>query len=106
MDSFEDALDRLDFDWGADYSDEELKDALALALGMPFRSELFKPSPEQIRVAGVDKQRRDQVMTDLGFQIGTFQRGGMQVSQLRDARGRFVTSGAANITARLAEGSG
>jgi len=106
VDSFEDALDRLDFDWGADYDDQELIDALALALNMPFRSELFKPSPEQIRVAGVDKQRRDQVMTDLGFQIGTFQRGGMQVTQLRDVRGRFVTSGAANITARLAEGSG
>ena len=106
MDSFEDALDRLDFDWGADYSDEELNAALALALGMPFRSELFKPSPEQIRVAGVDKQRRDQVMTDLGFQFGAFRRGGREVTQLRDARGRFVTSGAANITARLAEGSG
>ena len=106
MDSFEDALDRLDFDWGADYDDQELIDALALALNMPFRSELFKPSDDQISVAQENKQRRDQVMTDLGFQIGTFQRGGMQVSQLRDARGRFVTSGAANITARLAEESG
>ena len=106
MDSFEDALDRLDFDWGADYGDQELIDALATALNMPFRSDLFKPSPDQISVARENKQRRDQVMTDLGFQIGTFRRGGVQVTQLRDARGRFVTSGAGNITARLAEGSG
>ena len=103
MDSFEDALDRLDFDWGEDYDNQGLIDALALALGMPFRSGVFRPSPEQIRVAEENKQRRDQVMTDLGFQVGSFRRGGVQVTQLRDARGRFVTSGASNITARLSE---
>ena len=106
MDKFEDALDRLDFDWGADYSDEELVDALALALGMPYRSELFRPSrgdEGQIAAAREAKRNRDQVMTDLGFQVGSFTRGGRQVMQMRDSRGRFVTSGAANITARLRE---
>jgi len=106
VDKFEDALDRLDFDWGADYSDEELIDALALALGMPYRSDIFAPStgPEgQIAAAREAKQRRDQVMTDLGWQVGSFERGGRLVMQMRDSRGRFVTSGAANITARLHE---
>ena len=106
MDRFEDALDRLDFDWGADYGDQELQAALAAALGMPYRSELFKPSDgevSQMRAAREAKQRRDQVMTDLGFQVGSFARGGRQVIQMRDSRGRFVTSGAANITARLRE---
>ena len=106
MDSFEDALDRLDFDWSADYDDQGLIDALAVALGMPYRSDLFKPSddPEgQIQAAREAKQRRDQIMTDLGFQVGSFFRGGRQVTQMRDSRGRFVTSGAANITARLRE---
>ena len=105
MDSFEDALDRLDFDWSEAYDDVSLQDALAVALGMPFRSDLFKPSDDQIQAAKDDIQRRNQVMTDLGFQVGSFTRGGRQIMQMRDSRGRFVTSGAANITARLAEGS-
>ena len=107
MDRFEDALDRLDFDWGADYDDQGLIDALARALDMPYRSDIFKPSDwreGQIQAAREAKQRRDQVMTDLGFQVGSFERGGRQVLQMRDSRGRFVTSGAANITARLREG--
>ena len=104
MDNFEDALDRLDFDWGVDYDEQGLIDALAVALGMPYRSDLFKPSDwkeGQIQAAIEAKQRRDQVMTDLGYQVGSFERGGRLVMQMRDSRGRFVTSGAANITARL-----
>jgi len=106
MDSFEDALDRLDFDWGVDYDEQGLIDALAVALNMPYRSDIFKPSDwagGQIQAAREAKQRRDQLMTDLGWQVGSFERGGRLVMQMRDSRGRFVTSGAANITARLRE---
>jgi len=106
VDSFEDALDRLDLDWWDIETIEQLQDALAFALGRPVGSELFRPSADQMAAANIYVQTRQQQITDLGFSVGQFQRGGSTITQLRDERGRFITSGASNISARLAEESG
>jgi len=97
---FEDVLDRYDFDWydlqssDADAIKEQLRRVLNQAI-----------APEQARIATEMIARRQEQLTDLGYTVGTFQRGGIQVQQMRDARGRFVTSGLQNISARLSEES-
>ena len=98
---FEDVLDRYDFDWydlqssDSDAIKEQLRRALNQAL-----------APEHARIAAAMISRRQAQLTDLGYSVGTFQRGGQPVQQMRDARGRFVTSGLQNISARLGEESG
>jgi len=103
MDSFEDALDRLDMDWWDVDSIDALREALSFALRDKETGAPGRFTSTMLEVANIYTQTRQQQITDLGFTIGQFQRGGMAITQLRDERGRFVTSGAANITARLAE---
>lgn len=97
---FEDVLDRYDFDWydlqssDADAIKEQLRTVLNQAVHW-----------KQEAIAARMIQRRQAQLTDLGYTVGTFQRGGVQVQQMRDARGRFVTSGLQNISARLSEES-
>ena len=97
---FEDVLDRYDFDWydlqssDADAIKEQLRRVLNQAI-----------APEQARIATAMIQRRQAQLTDLGYTVGTFQRGGQVMQQMRDARGRFVTSGLQNISAMLTEES-
>ena len=94
---FEDVLDRYDFDWqDLQSSDEEaIKAQLRAVLGYAHDVHVGQVS----RMVG----RRQEQLTDLGYTITTFQRGGQTVRQMRDARGRFVTSGLQNISARLNE---
>ncbi len=103
MDSFEDALDRLDMDWWDVDSIDALREALSFALRDKETGAPGRFTSTMLEVANIYAQTRQQQITDLGFNIGQFARGGVQITQLRDERGRFVTSGAANITARLAE---
>jgi len=97
---FEDVLDRYDFDWydlqssDADAIREQLRNVLGMS-----------PAGKQMGIATEMIARRQEQLTDLGYTVGTFQRGGQPVQQMRDARGRFVTSGLQNISARLAEES-
>ena len=103
MDSFEDALDRLDLDWWDVEDMNSLRQALGFALGNKQTGEPGRFTSNMLEAANIYVQTRQQQITDLGFSVGQFSRGGRQVTQLRDDRGRFVTSGAANITARLAD---
>jgi hypothetical protein len=98
---FEDVLDRYDFDWyDLQSSDSDaIREQLRNALGM-------SPAGKQMDIATAMIARRQEQLTDLGYSVGTFQRGGQAVQQMRDARGRFVTSGLQNISARLGEESG
>ena len=50
-------------------------------------------------------QTQRQQAIDFGFTVDRFIRRGESVTQLRDARGRFVAAGARDISARLAQGS-
>ena len=87
-DQFADALERLD----VQFSDFDTMDGLirrlqsVLAANQPFPSQL------QIQIA-IDKLgvEREQAAS-LGLSIDRFRRGNRTVTQLRDARGRFVTS--------------
>ena len=98
---FEDVLDRYDFDWyDLQSSDSDaIREQLRNALGM-------SPAGKQMDIATAMIARRQEQLTDLGYSVGTFHRGGQAVQQMRDARGRFVTSGLQNISARLGEESG
>ena len=98
---FEDVLDRYDFDWyDLQSSDSDaIREQLRNVLGM-------SPAGRQMDIARDMIARRQEQLTDLGYTVGTFQRGGRPVQQMRDARGRFVTSGLQNISARLGEESG
>ena len=97
---FEDVLDRYDFDWydlqssDADAIREQLRNVLGMS-----------PAGRQMDIATEMIARRQEQLTDLGYTVGTFQRGGQPVQQMRDARGRFVTSGLQIISARLTEES-
>lgn len=64
------------------------------------------PIGGQLPAAIVILQTQRQQAIDLGFTVDRFIRRGQQVTQLRDARGRFVASGARDIAARLAQASG
>lgn len=98
-DDFEDALDRLDISID-DFDDVGMMlRRLAEVLGVPptllqanTAMEILKPLVDTARAQGLTVDR--------------FQRAGAAVIQLRDARGRFVTSGAANISARIRAGAG
>lgn len=94
-DQFADVLDRLDItfdDWGPGVN---LFDLLAGVLG---GSQPGGPSRLQQDIAGQKFQQEAQQALFLNVRVTTFVRQGRQVKSLRDARGRFVTEGAAGIS--------
>ena len=109
----DDFLERYDI-FFADFDDmPTLLFLLDNALGGP-------ASAKQIDAAVFQLQVQRQQAIDTGFTLDRFVRAGREVTQLRDARGRFVTAeefdidargrrvviGAGNIEAALAKGAG
>jgi len=92
--TFDDVLDRLDFTF-ADFDNmNDLHERLTQILGRV-------PSDLQREIAFARGQaQRERAMIG-GFRVDRFFRRGQQVTQLRDARGRFVTQGAPAISALL-----
>lgn len=103
MDEFVEALERLDVTL-EDFSDMgTLVDRLDSVLGRA-------ASALQIDIAATQFRREfgtlQQLALATGGGIDRFVRGGRTVVQLRDRFGRFVTSGVANVSRRLRQGSG
>lgn len=88
---FEDVLDRLDFGIG-DF--EDFGDMINLLHNLLGRM----PTGLQIAVAHNRAMGQRAAATERGFSVTSFFRRGERVTQIRDARGRFLTSGARNIT--------
>lgn len=87
-DQFADALERLD----VQFSDFETMDGLIRRLQSVLADNQPFPSQLQIQIA-IDKlgPLREQA-AESGFTIDRFRRKGRTITQLRDARGRFVTA--------------
>lgn len=98
-DTFADFLERHDIV----FQDFESAGQLALRLTQVLG---HAPIGGQLPAAIVVLQTQRQQAIMLGFTVDRFVRRGQQVTQLRDARGRFVASGARDIAARLAQASG
>ncbi len=94
-----DALERFDivFEDAEDFN--SLFDRLSDVLG-------HSPSAAQMDSASFHLGQQRQQAVILGFTVDRFVRAGRQVTQLRDAGGRFVAQGASAITRRLARGAG
>ena len=89
-DQFADALERLDVIFENVGPDMDIFNLLHTVLGR-------MPTQQQVALASekLDFERRE---LDLqAFQVSFFLRQGAVITQLRDARGRFVTAGAARI---------
>lgn len=104
-----DALERFDiiFEDAVDY--QTLYDRLSEVLGERRAGEQLTrilPTQRQIDTALFHFGQQRQQAVILGYTADRFIRAGRQVTQLRDARGRFVAQGAAEITQRLARGAG
>lgn len=93
-DQFADALERLDVTFEDFGPGVNMFDLLQKVLGIA-------PTRFQQDLALQKLQGERQTALFGGFTIDRFTRAGKQVTQLRDARGRFVTSGAAAIAAFL-----
>lgn len=95
--TFDDALDRMDFDFYDWDSMEEMIQALTTAL------EGRVPSDLQRDIAFARGQRHRAAAMERGLRVDRFFRRGQQVTQLRDARGRFIAQGASAISDLLDE---
>lgn len=89
-DQFADALDRLDVIFENVGPDADIFGLLHTVLGR-------MPTQAQVDIASVKLAFEQRQFLLEGFVVGQFVRAGRLVIQLRDARGRFVTSGAAAI---------
>ncbi len=94
--TFDDFLDRYDFDYYDWDTFEELVQGLAGILGRP-------PSPAQVQGAFNRGQRHRAAAMERGLRVDRFFRRGQQVTQLRDSRGRFIAQGAGAISDILEE---
>ena len=93
-DQFADALERLDVTFGDFGPGVDMFDLLHRVLGR-------MPTQAQRDIAIEKLQTERQVAFIEGFRVDRFVRQGVQITQLRDARGRFVASGAAAIALAL-----
>lgn len=94
--SLDDFLERMDIVF-QDFTDiGALVAQLEQAFGTP-----GMPTLAQLDAAVIRLQIQRQTAFALGFRFDRFTRRGEQVSQLRDRFGRFITSGARNISAFL-----
>lgn len=94
-DQFADALERLDLNFENVGPDFDIFDLLHTVLGrMPTQLQM---DITQVKLAF---EQRQELLS--GFVISQFVRQGRLVVQLRDVRGRFVTSGAAAIQSFIA----
>ena len=94
-----DALERMDVVFEDFTSMSELINRLDEVLGRPASAAQIDSA---VGLLGFQRQQA----TDLGFTVDRFTRAGRQVTQLRDRFGRFVASGAKEISRRLARGAG
>ena len=102
-DEFDDALDRLDVTFDDFIDAPDVRERLGEILG--------QRNPDTGRFAASDAQMaavqpRVQLQRQQAFEhevfVSRFMRGGEQVTQLRDARGRFVAAGGRGIREYLA----
>ncbi len=94
--TFDDVLDRLDFDF-YDYDDEaDLFQKLSGILD-------YGPSPLQMQQAQDRGRRHRMAAAERGFRVDRFFRRGQQITQMRDHRGRFIAQGAGAISDMLDE---
>jgi len=94
--TFDEALDRMDFDF-YDYDDEaNLFQELSAILE-------YAPSPLQMEQASARGRRHRMAAAERGFRVDRFFRRGQQVTQMRDNRGRFIAQGADAISDMLDE---
>jgi len=100
---FFDALDRLEIDFEDFATIDILRERLTQVLG-------GFPSARQEEMAlfhlGHQASQTRMEALSQGLDLTFFTRRGQGVATLRDARGRFVTEGAENITSRLRRGAG
>lgn len=99
-DNFDDALERLDFEFSDFGTMAEMVARLRTIL------DVDHVSPLQLEIAARKSQRDFRAASfeaiDRGQRLEVFRRRGESVFQLRDARGRFVTAGARNIRTHFA----
>ncbi len=94
--TFDDFLDRVDFDY-YEYDDyNEMVAGLTNILGQP-------PSALQAAQADARGRRHRMAAAERGFRVDRFFRRGVQVTQMRDHRGRFIAQGAGAISDMLDE---
>lgn len=94
-DNFDDALERLDFEFDDFDTFQGMLERLRSILGQDHIS------PLQRQIAETKALRdRNELITgaiERGLGLDIFQRRGQQVFQLRDPRGRFIASGARGV---------
>ena len=93
-----DVLDRLDFQFIDFTTTDDVRNRLQEILGGR------PPSDRQIQVAFQRGQQLRTAAIEMDLRVDRFFRRGQSVTMLRDARGRFVAEGAANIADILESG--
>ena len=93
-DNFAAALERMDFEFSDFGTMQEMIDRLDSILGVTASALQVDIA---VQKAQADFRQATFEAVDRGQRLDIFRRGGRTVFQLRDARGRFVTSGARNI---------
>ena len=102
-DEFDDALDRLDVTFDDFIDAPDIGERLGEILGQfSTLSGKFVASPAQLAAVMPRVQLQRQQAFEHEVFVSRFMRGGEQVTQLRDARGRFVAAGGAGIRQFLA----
>lgn len=93
-----DVLDRLDFQFIDFTTEDDVRRVLqGILRGLP-------PSDRQVQTAFARGQQLRTVAIERDLRVDRFIRRGESVTMLRDARGRFIAEGAANIADILESG--